>query len=138
MEDINQFGHGAVKKTYKWLLFRCCWEGIAYSNQTLLDPCLVYKNHTCSNPHFFQDVPTTLKPFHVDSIDMIWPLPITAGRHCLILIAIKQLSKWFEAASSSSASAVTTSSFLLRNMSPAMAAKGYSSLTTSLISPHRL
>ena len=86
------------------------------SIQTVLESCLVCKSHTGPNPRFRHDVPAPNKPFHVVSVNLIGPLPIAAGGHRYILIAVNHLTKWVEAASSSSASAKATASFLLRHV----------------------
>lgn len=86
------------------------------SIQTVLESCLVCKRHTEPNPRYRHDVHAPNKPFHVVSIYSIGPPPIAAGGHRFILIAVDHLTKRFEAATSSSASAKTTASFFLQKV----------------------
>lgn len=106
--------------------------------QTVLDSCIVLKSHTGPKPRFLHDVAAPDKPFHVVSIDMIGKLPVAAGGHKFTLIAVNHLTKWIKAASSSSASAKTTASFLFQMCSLDTAALKSFSLTMGLISRRKL
>lgn len=50
------------------------------------------------------------------NLDLFGPLPIAAGGHRYILINVDHLTKWVNAASSSSASVKISASFLLRHV----------------------
>lgn len=93
IEAHTQAGHSAFKKILKYLKSRCYYEGMTDTIQQVLDAFPVYKSHTWSNLQFKQDVPTPNKPFHVVITDLIGPLPVAAGGHQYILIAVNYLNK---------------------------------------------
>lgn len=71
--------------------------------KTVLESYLICKRHTGPNPQFCHNVPAHNKPFNVVNMNLISPLPVAAGVHSYILIAVNHLTKCVETASSSSA-----------------------------------